>query len=351
MKFRAAIYAEAHKPMSVDEIEVPDPGPRHVLTKLFASGICHSQLHQLEHPYMPFPALLGHEATGVVVKVGKDVQHIKEGDYVFVTWVPRDAKEGVPPAEQAEATWRGQVFRTGTYTWSEYCLMEERYVVKMERNAPTDVTAVIGCAVLTGSGSVTNVAKVQAGDSVAIFGVGGVGLCAVAAAADAGADPLIAVDLDQQKLEFARRFGATHSVDASSGDPVEMVRQLTNGGADFAFDAIGVLATQRQILESVRSGVTGLREGGTAVLVGVPTTESATLDLRSMVLGAKIYRASLGGTTRPERDFPKYLDWHRKGKLDLNALVTKRYTLGDINQAVDDLANGRIFGRGIIEFS
>ena len=350
MKFRAAVYAEAHKPMVVDEVEAPDPGPRHVLTKLFASGICHSQLHQLDHPYMPLPALMGHEATGVVAAVGSEVTHVKEGDYVFVTWVPRDAKDGMAPAASAQATWRGKTFDTGTYTWAEYCLMEERYIVKTEPDIPTDVTAVIGCAVLTGSGTVTNVAKVQAGDSVAVFGAGGVGLCAVAAAAVAGARPLIVVDLDEAKLEFARRFGATHAINASGGDPVETVRQLTSGGADFAFDAIGVPVTQRQILESVRPGVTGLREGGTAVLIGVPGTESATLDLRSMVLGAKSYRASLGGTTRPERDFPKYLEWHRTGKLDLNALVTKRYKLAEINEAVDDLAKGRIFGRSIIEF-
>ncbi len=354
MKFRAAVFYEKGKPLAVEEVESPPIGPDEVLVKQFASGICHSQLHQILNPTNPMPMIMGHESTGVVVAKGRNVTHVKEGDHVMVTWIPRDGDENWPNIrpQGVYVNWRGQQAKSGNvYTWAEATQAHHQYVVKMPKEFATDVTAIIGCAVMTGAGAVMNTAKVKRGDSVAVLGVGGVGLSSVAAAAALGANPVIAVDLDEAKLEFARKFGATHGVNASSGDPVEAIKKLTSGGVDFAFDTIGAPKTQVQIAQATRPGIGGVREGGTAVLVGIPQAE-VTVDLwRTLVAQARIYRSSLGGSSRPDRDFPIFLDWFKRGQLKLNDLVTKKYTLDQINEGVHDLERGRIFGRSIMEFA
>ena len=214
---------------------------------------------------------------------------------------------------------------------------------------------------MTGAGAVINTANVQAGQSVAIFGVGGVGLSAVVGAKMAGASPIIAVDLDDAKLEFARAFGATHTINASLVDPVEAIHELTRhtsgydflkrpiSGADFTFDCIGIRTTMEQIVPACRSGQFGAEQGGTAVLVGVPTTP-VELNAVDMLINEKHFVGSIGGSCCPDRDFPTFLDWHQDGSLDLDAMITARYALEDINQATDALASGQIQGRAIIEF-
>jgi Zn-dependent alcohol dehydrogenase len=349
-KARAAIFVEKGKPLVVDEIEIPDPGPGQVLVKLFASGICHSQLHQIHQPRGPLPMVMGHEATAEVQKVGPGVTYVKPGDWVMVAVIPH-MQEGDPAPQPTTVTWKGKQIQAGSvYTWATHMLCDHRYLVQLEKGAVTDVTAVIGCAVITGSGAVVNTANVQEGNSVAVFGVGGVGLSAISAAAAVGAYPIIAVDLDEAKLEFARRFGATHGVNARAGNPVEKVKELTHGGADFVFDAIGVKVTQEQITLATRPGVMGLREGGTAVLIGVPQ-EDATINTRDMLMGGKKFIASTAGSGRPRRDLPRFYNWYKSGKLQLNGIVSKRYTLDQINEGVTDLDKGRIFGRRIIVYS
>jgi Zn-dependent alcohol dehydrogenase len=170
----------------------------------------------------------------------------------------------------------------------------------------------------------------------------------VQACANVGADPIIAVDLSDEKLAFARKFGATIGVNAANEDPVAKVRELTNGGADFAFDAIGVPKTMEQVLPAVRPGMGGLREGGTAILVGVPQT-TATLNMRDL-FSARTYRGTIGGSSRPDDDFPMYVNWFKQGKLPLDLLVTQRYRLDDINQACHALEKGQIAGRSILVF-
>lgn len=348
MRTRAAIFAEHGRPLVVDEVELADPGPQQVLVQLFASGICHSQLHQLHRPSQPVPALLGHEATGTVVAAGREVTHVREGQHVFVTWVPRHPFDHVPPP--ATATWRGRTaVSQNVWTWAEHVLCDAAYVVPMLEGVPLDVTAPIGCAVITGCGAVTNTAQVKPGETVAVFGCGGVGLCALQAAANVGASMVIAVDLDDRKLEFAQQFGATHIVNASRVDPVAEVRRLSGAGVDYAFDAIGVPQTMAQIVEAVRSHRWGVTPGGMAVLVGVPMTP-ATIDARQLLLGEKIFRGSLGGSGIPERDFPQYVTWFREGRLPLDKLVTRRYTLDQINEGVQALERGEVFGRSIIVY-
>ena len=348
-KFLAAVHHQYGEPLVVDEIEVGDPGPHHVFLKLFSSGICHSQLHQIHGITTPRPLLLGHEATGVVVKAGSKVSSVREGDRVMIAVLPHTAI-GDGPTNPTEARWRGQTIVTPTvYTWSEYAMCDERYVVALDATAPTDITSVLGCAVITGAGAVVNTAGVQEGESVAVFGAGGIGLSTLAAAQIVGAHPIIAIDIDAEKLEFSRQFGATHLVDASTTDPVDAIKEITGGGAEWVFDAIGVRQTQEQITRAARPGVFGLRDGGTAVLIGVPQ-ESATIDTRDLLYGAKRLMGTTVGSCKIRRDLPRFLDWYQRGRFPLEELVTKRYTLDQVNEGVDDLTAGRIFGRSIMVY-
>ena len=222
-------------------------------------------------------------------------------------------------------------------------------------------TSIIGCAVMTGAGAVENSADVQPGQSVAVIGVGGVGLSAVVAAKARGASPIIAIDLDDEKLQFAKAMGATHLVNAAEEDPVEAVRRLTArsdewafrgvevAGADFVFDCIGRRVTMEQAVPAVRSGFFGVSQGGTAVLVGVPTTEM-TLNATDLLMHEKRFIGSLGGSCTPDVDFPRYVDWVRRGRLDLDQMITERFSLGQINEATRALDAGEIKGRAILEF-
>lgn len=355
---KAAILVEPNTPLVIDEVTFPDPAPDQVLIKLFASGICHSQLHQIHrtpqtaHRGTPavFPSLLGHEATGVVVATGRAVDHVQEGDHVMTTWVDRGAVEGAPPRTPVNVQWQGRTVPAGTATWTEYALLSERLVVPMDKAVRTDVTSIIGCAVLTGSGVILNTLNVRVSESVAVFGVGGVGLCAVAAARIVGAYPIIAVDLSDDKLAFAERFGATHGVNAATGDPVEAIHQLTGGGVDYAIDAIGAARTQEQILYAARPGGIGLKKGGTACLVGA-VQEAGRIDVEALRISQRTYTGTRGSLCRPDRDFPTFVRWYQQGQLNLDDLVTQRYSLEQINDAVADLSAGRIHGRSIITYT
>jgi len=361
-KGRAAIFVEPKKPLVVDEVEFADPAPDQVLVKLFASGVCHSQLHTMQRPARPgqrLPALLGHESTGVVVATGRDVKHVKEGDHVITTWVDRDNSTTNQPLvahalndrAQSIASWKGQEVMHSAATWAEYALAQERVVLPMPKDIPTDVTAIIGCAVMTGAGAIINTLRVRPGAAVAVFGSGGIGLCAISAAAIVDANPIIAVDINDQKLEFARRFGATHIVNSKEADALETIRQLTDGGVDYAIDAVGLPQTQEQILRAVRPGYSGMNRGGTALLVGItPPDAKAILDT-SLFIGNRSFTRTSGGDCRPDRDFPIFIRWYRDGKLKLNDLVTHRYELEQINQAIGDLQRGRILGRGILTYN
>jgi Zn-dependent alcohol dehydrogenase len=248
----------------------------------------------------------------------------------------------------------------GVFTWADHTIADELYVVKLPKDVRTDVTSIIGCAVMTGSGAVLNTAGVKAGQSVAIFGAGGVGLCAIAAAKVVGASPIIAVDLNEAKLATARHHGATETVNASEVDPVERIRELTPvegafdtlgqpvAGVDFAFDCIGAEATAHQILPAARSKILGSEERSTAVLVGIPRG-ALTVEALEILAHEKHLTGSIGGTSKPERDVPLYLDWFARGDLDLDSLVTRRYALDEINDAVAALEKGEIEGRAILE--
>ena len=358
---RVVVLPQEEAPLRIEEINLPDPGPSQIVVKQFASGICHSQLHQI-HQQRKSPVVLGHESTGVVLKTGSDVTHVSEGDTVLITWIPRNAATADDPPEWATLEVSdGLAISQNVFTWADHTIADQQFVVKVDPGIRTDVTAIVGCAVMTGAGAVIRTADVQPGQSVAILGVGGVGLSAVAGARMAGAEPIIAVDLDDEKLEFARKFGATHTVNAANDNPVSAIRELTTkegcyslggrfvSGADFVFDCIGISQTLQQSVLACRTGRLGLECGGTAVMVGLPM---APLELKGMhmLLNEKKLIGSMGGSCTPEKDLPIFLQWYDQGDLDLDTLITARYSIEQINEAVTALDEGAITGRAILEF-
>jgi Zn-dependent alcohol dehydrogenase len=350
MKTVAAVQTEIGGKLALEEVDLHDPGADQVTVKLYSSGVCHSQLHQMHNAALGRPLLLGHEGTGVVTRIGSNVKHLKEGDLCIVTWVPRTAIRGPMVRELTGATFQGKPAHGNVFTWARDVQTSKELVVPIPHEHPHDLSCIVGCAVLTGAGAVVHTAKVRPGESVAVFGVGGVGLSAIRAASILEAYPIIAVDLDDKKLEFARSFGATHTVNASGNvDPVEAIHEITRGGVDYAFDAIGRQITIEQVLRATRAGGTGASNfGGTAVLVGIPQ-EKVTLDPGLFVYGQRLYRGSLGAS-HPDVDFPMYLRWHAEGKFPLDRLITRRYKLEQINEACDHLHHGDILGRAILEY-
>lgn len=363
---RVVVLPQNDSTLRVEEVELPDPGPDQVIVEQFASGICHSQLHSMHNPRKS-ALLLGHESTGAVLAKGSAVTHVDVGDHVMVSWAPRNPEEAMRAPELITVSLadgsvaRNPVYAEQMFTWADRALVDQRHVIPMPASVATDVTAVVGCAVMTGAGAVYNTVGVKAGESVAIFGVGGVGLSAVAAAKVVEADPIIAVDLDDEKLEFARQFGASVLINASSSDAVAQIRDLTVqagtfdalgdvvAGVDYAFDCIGVGATMAQIVPAARGKVLGATTGGTAVLVGVPQSP-VELNGIDMIFNEKKFVASHGGSCLPERDFPMFLRWYQEGDLDLEAMVTERFGIDQINEATAALAAGKIAGRAILEF-
>jgi Zn-dependent alcohol dehydrogenase len=218
---------------------------------------------------------------------------------------------------------------------------------------PTDVTSIVGCAVLAGAGAALNSAQVRAGQSVAVFGGGGVGLSCVQACANSGASPIIVVDLTDEKLAFSRQFGATIGINASQVDPVARIREIMGGtplsGVDFAFDAIGLARTTEQALLATRGRQIWEREGGTAVIIGVPHGPPAMPDV-SLIAFGRVMRGAPGGIGWPERDYPRYVQWYCDGKFPLDRLVSQRFTLDAVNEACTALSEGQIAGRAIIEY-
>jgi S-(hydroxymethyl)glutathione dehydrogenase / alcohol dehydrogenase len=342
---KAAVFHEVNQPLIIEDVEIDAPGPHEVLVRTVASGVCHSDLHFIEGLYtIPPPAVLGHEAAGIVEATGDLVEYVKPGDHVIACLSvfcghcehclsghpnlcinpetrrgrqerPRLALGGSPVAQFANI---------GGY--AEEMLLHENALVKIAEEIDFDHAALIGCGVTTGVGAVLNTAGIEAGSSVAVFGCGGVGLAAVQGALIAGARMIIAVDTLENKLAAARSLGATHVVDASSHDPVEAIREMTNGGVDYSFEAIGLKSAAEQSFDC-------LRRGGTATVIGmIPVGQKIELDGRSFLSEKKIQGSSMG-SNRFRIDMPRYLEFYRQGRLKLDEMITKRGRLEDVNEA------------------
>ncbi len=352
---KAAVLYEVNKPLVVEEIDIDEPGPGRVMVRTVAAGVCGSDLHRMEgRTPTELPAVLGHEAAGIVERVGKGVAYVRPGDHVVMNFVPfcgtcRYCQSGRPVLctegrGSPKHLHRGgqHVNVIGMSSFAELMVAPESAVVRVREDAPLDKLSVMGCAVATGVGAVLNTAKVEAGSSVAVIGLGGVGLNVVQGAALAAAQPIIAIDVLQRKLEMARRFGATHFVNAAKEDPVEAVRALTGGGADYAFEVVGNA-------EAISQAFDLLHASGEAIVVGVaPFGSRTSIDARGLHSGRAL-RGCLYGFIRPRVDIPRYIDLYMAGRLKLDELVSRTYPLEDINEAFAAMRAGEV-ARSIITF-
>ncbi|MDP6606453.1 MAG: Zn-dependent alcohol dehydrogenase [Dehalococcoidia bacterium] len=357
---RAAVLNEARSPMTIDELTVADPGPGEALVKVIAAGVCHSDLHFIEGTYPArMPTVLGHEVAGVVQEVGPGVTNVQAGNRVIIGFVQPcghcefcDAGRpnlcavggGVRDLRNDPALLRGDdpvTAMTNVGGFAELSLTPASGLLKIPDAVGMDVAALVGCSVMTGYGAVVNTAKVEPGTTVAVIGTGGVGLNIIQAARLAGARRIIAVDIAEHKLQYARDFGATDGVDATAGDPVQQVHELTGGGVDYAFEAIGLKQTAEQTYGMAR-------RGGTAVIVGmVPPADQ--IEVSGMIwLEEKTLKGSFYGSGRFHTDMPRILDLYLAGKLDLEGLVSKRFPLDEINEAFDALRSNEV-ARSVLE--
>jgi S-(hydroxymethyl)glutathione dehydrogenase/alcohol dehydrogenase len=334
MKTRAAILVETGKPLEVVDLAVPPLRPGQVLVEVAYSGVCHTQLAEARGQRGPDPYLphcLGHEASGHVREVGAGVTRTRAGDAVMLSWI-KGPGANVPGTVYA---WNGKnVNAGGVTTFARYTVVSENRVTPLPADFPLRQAALLGCPVPTGVGAVLNTAGARPGQGLVVFGAGGVGCCAVAGARLAGCYPIIAVDLFPWKRELARQFGATHTVQASSDDVVERVVQAAGGPLDFAVEVTGRPAVMRQALRVVRP------QGGIAVIIGnARHGEKLEIDPRWLNDGKQL-RGTWGGDNVPERDFPRYLRLVQSGRLELEPLLGKTYSLADVNRALEDLESG-----------
>lgn len=346
------IVREANGPVSMETIVIPDPGPGEVVVDIAACGVCHTDLHYVQGGISDdFPFLLGHEAAGTVAEVGPDVTEVSPGDYVVLNWRAvcgqcRACARGRPQycfethnASQAMTLTDGTELTAalGIGAFAEKTLVAAGQCTTVDPAAPPEVAGLLGCGVMAGLGAAINTGGVARGDSVAVIGCGGVGAAAIAGASLAGARTVIAVDVDDRKLEGAKRFGATHTVNSSHDDPVEVIRSLTDGnGADVVIDAVGIPATYEQAFYA--------RDlAGTVVLVGVPRPEvSIELPLLDVFGRGGSLKSSWYGDCLPSRDFPMLVDLYIQGRLDLDGFVSERIGLGEVQAAFDHMKSGDV---------
>jgi S-(hydroxymethyl)glutathione dehydrogenase/alcohol dehydrogenase len=344
MKTTAAVLVEPGRQLELADLDIPVLKPGQVLVEIAFCGVCHTQVleargHRGEDRYCPH--CLGHEGSGFVREVGRGVSKVKPDDRVILSWI-RGCGADVPGTVYR---WNGRnVNAGGITTFSTYSVVSENRLTPIPDDLDMRRAALVGCAVPTGAGVVFNTAPPRPGQSLVVFGTGGIGSCALAAAALAGCMPLVAVDVNEEKLTLAKQLGATHTINASSHDPVEAIRSLCPGGADFAIEATGNTAVMRQALACVRP------QGGTAVIVGnARHGQTLELDPRELNQGKRLL-GTWGGENSPERDFPRYCKLIATGKLNIEPLLSRTYKLGEINAALDDLECG-VCARPLIQIA
>ncbi|MCS6878707.1 MAG: zinc-dependent alcohol dehydrogenase family protein [Geminicoccaceae bacterium] len=365
MRIRAAVleqmglpppYTES-RPLRIQEVELDPPGPGEVLVRIAAAGLCHSDLSVIngDRP-RPLPMVLGHEAAGVVEDVGAGVEDLRKGDHVVLVFVPAcghclPCAEGRPALCEPGALANGNGtllsgarrlrrdgeplnHHVGVSAFAEYATVSRRSVVKIDPELPLEEAALFGCAVLTGAGAVINTAGVRAGQTVAVVGLGGVGLCALLAAVASGAREIVAVDVLPQKLAFARQLGATATFDAREENVVEAIRERTRGGVDFAFELAGT-ANALELAWAIT------RRGGVTVTAGLPHPSARLpVPIVQLVAEERTLKGSYIGTAVPARDVPRLIDLYRNGRLPVDRLLSGRLSLEEINLGFDRLARG-----------
>ena len=358
---RGAVLHEYRSPLKIEELDLNDPGPGEVLVKMMASGVCHSDWHVVkgEWGHQDVPSVLGHEGAGIVESLGPGVSHLKPGDHVVLAWknncglcemcqkgwpnlCPRSRTPSSKPVLRGTDVEINQLAGLGTF--GSYTVVPEGAAVRIDEDIPFPQASLVGCGVTTGVGAAINTARVQPGSTVAVFGCGGVGLNCIQGAAIAGASTIIAVDLLDNKLEMGREFGATHTVNASDGDPVEAIKELSDGeGVHYAFEAIGLV--EAPFVQSIRC----TRSRGVTVWVGhAPIDTPVTIDARD-IMYEKMVIGSMYGSARPHIDFPRLLNLYREGRLKLDELISRSFPLEEVNAAFDVLSNGEV-ARSVLTF-
>ena len=358
---KAAVFREVNVPMEIEEVTVSKPGPREVLIRTKAAGICHSDMHFFNGSYPgKLPMVLGHESAGVVEQVGSDVHYVKPGDHVITCLsvfcghcescltghlsLCQEPETNRSSKEEPRLSQNDQPLTPFAQlgSFAEMMLVHEHALVKVREDMPMDRAALIGCGVTTGIGAVIHTAAVEPGATVAVIGCGGIGLSAINGAALAGASRIIAVDMVASKLELARKFGATDLVDASDGESVQKVIEMTGGGVHYSFEAIGVKATAEQAFQM-------LRPGGTATVIGmIPPGQMVAVHGVDFLAEKKI-QGSMMGSNRFRVDMPRFVDFYLQGKLHLDDMISNRIALSDINEGMAALETGEI-ARSVIMF-
>ncbi len=348
---RAVVAKAKGEPVSIETIEIPDPGPGEAVVKIQACGVCHTDLHYREGAINDeFPFLLGHEASGIVESLGEGVTNVEVGDFVILNWRAvcgdcRSCNRGNPHLcfnthnATQKMTLDGQELSPalGIGAFAEKTLVHSGQCTKVNPAAKPEVAGLIGCGVMAGLGAAMNTGEVGHGDSVAVFGCGGVGDAAIAGAHLAGASTIIAVDLDDKKLEWAKEFGATHTINAAGTDVVKAIQDLTDGnGVDVAIEAVGLPQTYEQAFYA--------RDlAGTVVLVGVPNPEmKIELPLIDVFGRGGSLKSSWYGDCLPSRDFPMLIDLYLQGRLDLERFVSETITLEDVEEAFHKMEAGEV---------
>ena len=365
MDMQAAVFREVHEPLTIETVDVDKPWGREVLVRTAATGVCHSDLHVVDglgRFALDRPIVLGHEGAGVVEAVGADVTTLRPGDHVVaclsgfcgscaqcLAGHPNLCTGGVVTRADSAAprlSQKGEPLRQfiGISSYAERMLLHENSVVKIDPELPLDRAALVGCGVLTGVGAALRTSGLEAGQTVAVFGCGGVGLSIVQGARIGGARQIIAVDVFESKLEMARRVGATHVINTAHDDPVKAVRSLTGGdGVDHAFEAVGNATLVRQAIES-------LAIRGTATIVGVLPPD-AMIEFPWMAIRPECrVQTSRMGSNRFRMDIPLYLEFYRQGRLLLDEMVSRRGRLDDINDAFRAMKAGEV-ARTVLTFN
>ncbi len=358
---KAAVLREVGQLLEVEDVEISKPGPREVLIRTAAVGVCHSDLHFVEGKYpWKLPAILGHESSGYVEQVGSDVRGLEPGDHVITCLSafcghcehclsghmslcdnPETMRgPGEPPRLHKGDEVINQFIHLSSF--AEQMLVHEHALVKVRKDMPMVQAALIGCGVTTGVGAVHHTARIEVGSTVAVIGCGGVGLSCINGAAIAGASRIIAVDTIGSKLNLAKEFGATDVVDASEGDAAKQVLEMTGGGVHYSFEAIGLAATAEQAFKM-------LRRGGTATVIGmVPVGEMIKIHGAALLPERKIQGCAMGSNRFPV-DMPRYIEFYMQGKLKLDELVSREIKLADVNEAFEEMKTGAI-ARSVITF-
>jgi len=357
MEINAAVVSKQSGDFIIEKLQLEEPNPDEVLVRIVSSGICHTDLAAREqHLPIPLPSVFGHEGGGVIEKVGKEVTKVKTGDHVVLSWdfceecaackadkylycynfflhnFHGARPDGSTTLEKGGQAVHGSFFNQSSF--AEFSLANQRNVVKVPMDVPLEILGPLGCGVMTGAGAVMNSMAAQPGSSIAIFGVGPVGMSAVLAAVVCGCAPIIAVDIQESRLKMAKELGATHLINASKEDPVKAIKDICDPGPDFTLECVGNPAVFRQAVDVLpRLGICGL-------LGVVPPGTEVNLDM-DLIMNGRTVKGILGGDAIPDQFIPQLIELYKQGRFPFDKMITF-YPFEDINKAVEDMENGRV---------